>query len=96
MLVWTGGALFVAALAVTGWWYGVILGRALPGGGGFALAVDATLITVFALHHSLFAREPIKRSIARWVPPHLAAFDVRVGGEPAAARRLLVVAADRR
>jgi protein-S-isoprenylcysteine O-methyltransferase Ste14 len=71
MLVWAGGALFATALAITGWWYGVILGRALPRGGGSAVAVDATLITLFALHHSLFAREPIKRAIARWVPSHL-------------------------
>jgi methanethiol S-methyltransferase len=71
MLVWAGGALFATALAVTGWWYGVFLGRALPGGGGSAVVVDATLITLFALHHSVFARDPIKRAIIRWVPPHL-------------------------
>ena len=71
MLVWAGGALFATALAVTGWWYGVILDRALPHGDGSAVAVDATLITLFALHHSLFAREPIKLAITRWVPPHL-------------------------
>ena len=71
MLVWAGGALFATAFAVTGWWYGVILDRALPRGGGSAVAVDVTLITLFALHHSLCAREPIKRAIARWVPPHL-------------------------
>ena len=50
MLVWAGGALFATALAVTGWWYGVILGRALPRGGGSAVAVDVTLITPAAPH----------------------------------------------
>jgi protein-S-isoprenylcysteine O-methyltransferase Ste14 len=71
MLVWAGGALFVTALAVTGWWYGVLMGRTVPAGGWSAVGVDAALITAFALHHSLFARESVKEKIGRLVPPDL-------------------------
>jgi protein-S-isoprenylcysteine O-methyltransferase Ste14 len=71
VLVWGGGALFVTALAVTAWWYGVVMGRTMPAGGWSAAGVDAALITAFALHHSLFARESIKEAIARLVPPDL-------------------------
>jgi protein-S-isoprenylcysteine O-methyltransferase Ste14 len=71
MLVWAGGALFVTALAVTGWWYGVAMGRTVPAGGWSAVGVDAALITAFALHHSLFARESIKAAIGRLVPLEL-------------------------
>jgi protein-S-isoprenylcysteine O-methyltransferase Ste14 len=71
VLVWAGGALFAAALASTAWWYGVVTGRTLPAGGWSAAGVDAALITVFALHHSLFARESIKGAIGRMVPPDL-------------------------
>ena len=69
--VWFGGALFVAALGVCAWTYTFVLGRAGPTGGWPALAADAALITVFALHHSLFARESVKDQLARAVPPPL-------------------------
>ena len=36
-----------------------------------AAAIDAVLFAVFALHHSLFARESIKRTVARVVPERL-------------------------
>ena len=65
MFAWTGGALFVASLALTVWWYAFGLGRTAPSSGWGALAFDAGLFTVFALHHSLFAREPIKDAMAR-------------------------------
>ncbi|HEX3646061.1 MAG TPA: isoprenylcysteine carboxylmethyltransferase family protein [Vicinamibacterales bacterium] len=71
VLVWGGGALFVTALAVAAWWYGVVMGRTMPAGGWSAAGVDAALVTAFALHHSLFARQPIKKAIARLVPPDL-------------------------
>src|SRR4051794_6717297 len=71
VLVWSGGALFATALGVTGWWYAVVMGRNQPGGGWSAVAVDAALITVFAFHHSLFARESIKTAMGRLVRPSL-------------------------
>ena len=71
VLVWSGGALFATALVVTVWWYGVVMGRTQPGGGWHAAGVDAALITAFAFHHSLFARESIKTVIGRLVDPDL-------------------------
>jgi protein-S-isoprenylcysteine O-methyltransferase Ste14 len=71
VLVWSGGALFATALGVTAWWYAVEMGRTQPGGGWSAAAVDAALITAFAFHHSLFARESIKTAMGRLVPPGL-------------------------
>jgi protein-S-isoprenylcysteine O-methyltransferase Ste14 len=71
MLVWAGGVLFVTALAVTGWWYVVVMGRTVPAGSWSAVGVDAALITAFALHHSLFARESVKEELGRLVRPDL-------------------------
>ena len=71
VLVWGGGALFVTALAVTAWWYGVVIGRTMPAGGWSAAGVDAALVTAFALHHSLLARASMKEAIARLVSPDL-------------------------
>ena len=65
--VWLGGALFAASLGVTAWWYLVLMGRQTPRDGGQPIAVDAALITIFALHHSLFAREPVKDWLGRRV-----------------------------
>ena len=36
------------------------MGRPAPAAGWTALAFDAALLTLFALHHSLFARERVK------------------------------------
>ena len=73
--VWTGGALFVASLATLAWWYTWPLGNAELAAGGrpdlAALGADAIIFSVFALHHSLFARAPIKTWLARLVPDHL-------------------------
>ena len=70
LFVWSGGVLFVASLVVWLWWYLIELGTAGPWRGWVPLAFDAILFTVFALHHSVFAREPIKRSLTA-VPPGL-------------------------
>src|SRR5437899_2541390 len=71
VFVWLGGACFVGSLAFCAWTYAVVFGRAWPPGGWPALAIDAALITVFALHHSVFARESIKARVTRVVPPSL-------------------------
>lgn len=68
ILALIGGALFVGSLALTGWWYFVALARPSPAGGLAPLLVDALLVTIFALHHSLFARESVKRALTV-VPP---------------------------
>jgi methanethiol S-methyltransferase len=70
LFVWLGGAMFVCALAYCAYSYAFPWGRTLP----FAptsIAADAALFTVFALHHSLFAREAVKRLTARVLPDAL-------------------------
>jgi protein-S-isoprenylcysteine O-methyltransferase Ste14 len=70
VFVWLGGALFVASLAYCAWWYLVLLNRPLPAVRWDALAADAGLLTIFALHHSLFARDVVKARLARVLPDH--------------------------
>ena len=53
--------MFVASLGLCAWSYAFVLGRSAPLGGWAPIAVDARLITMFALHHSLFARDPRER-----------------------------------
>jgi methanethiol S-methyltransferase len=65
--VWLGGALFVIALVFTAWSYVIVFGRDAPGGGWAAAIADALLFSLFALHHSVFAREPVKSAVARLV-----------------------------
>jgi hypothetical protein len=69
--VWLGGALFVASLAFCAWTYAFVLGRALPFNGWPAVAIDFAFITIFALHHSIFARDAVKTRIARVIPASL-------------------------
>lgn len=66
--VWTGGALFVASLTLCAWWYLVPLGRVTALDVWPALADDVVVFGIFALHHSLFARDAVKRGLAR-IPP---------------------------
>ena len=59
--------MFVGALAFCGYSYGVTWAHAAP----FnlpAAGIDALLFSVFALHHSLFARESVKRWLSSIVP----------------------------
>ena len=69
--VWIGGALFVMSLSWCVWLYGVALSRSAPFAGWASLVVDAGLVAMFALHHSLFAREGMKAWMGRVVPPPL-------------------------
>src|SRR5262245_7666435 len=69
-IAWLGGGLFVASLALTAFWYFIQLGGNLPFAGWTPVAVDAGLITLFALHHSLFAREAVKR-VLTFIPATL-------------------------
>lgn len=68
--MWVGGSLFVGSLALLIRTYGRTF-NAVPGFDAAALAFDLLLITVFALHHSLFARDWAKRAVARAVPDRL-------------------------
>jgi protein-S-isoprenylcysteine O-methyltransferase Ste14 len=68
--VWLGGAVFVAALAFCAVSY-LLRWSVADGGGWGALASDALLVSVFAAHHSLFAREHVKRRLAQRIPDRL-------------------------
>jgi methanethiol S-methyltransferase len=68
--VWLGGAIFVFALGYCVYSYAVPWGRVVPYDAP-AMVVDAVLFSVFALHHSIFARDSIKQRLARIVPEPL-------------------------
>jgi methanethiol S-methyltransferase len=71
VFVWLGGALFVGSLAWMTWWYVSVLEVPSAAVSWRAAAFDALLVTLFALHHSVFAREQVKTRIARLVTPPL-------------------------
>jgi methanethiol S-methyltransferase len=69
VFVWTGGVMFVLSLSVCAYSYGVTWGSTVTGAGAArAVVLDLVLFAVFALHHSVFAREPIKQRVARLIP----------------------------
>jgi hypothetical protein len=59
LFVWTGGALFVTSLVVCAASYAFRWSVDM-GGGWPAVALDAALVTLFAGHHSVFARDGVK------------------------------------
>jgi protein-S-isoprenylcysteine O-methyltransferase Ste14 len=68
--VWLGGGAFVGALVFCVYAYLVRWARPAP----FhppAIAVDMALFSAFALHHSVFAHDPIKPRLAAMVTPRL-------------------------
>lgn len=69
--VWVGGALFVISLAVTAYVYLVRFGEAPPYAGWPAAALDVALFSIFAGHHSVFARDGAKRMMSAIVPERL-------------------------
>lgn len=70
-LAWTGGLAFVGALAWFAYFYNAVLGRRFAPREDLAthLAIDLLLFALFGVHHTLFARERVKRVVTRWVPP---------------------------
>jgi protein-S-isoprenylcysteine O-methyltransferase Ste14 len=70
LFVWTGGALFVGSLALCTWWYLTVLPEPAPMAWSATL-LDVALLTIFAVHHSVFAREPVKAVLVRVVPATL-------------------------
>jgi hypothetical protein len=69
--VWAGGTMFVTSLALTAWAYTMWLGVDRRPTGWMSLVIDGLLVTMFALHHSAFAREPIKSRLATLIPTRL-------------------------
>jgi methanethiol S-methyltransferase len=74
---WGGALLFLASLTFFLYSYAVTYGETanLPpdamGPGSRAVAVNLVLFSIFALHHSVFARERVRAWVARVVPPRL-------------------------
>jgi len=64
VFVWVGGALFVGSLALWVWWYAYWLGRPQPWSGWWPVAFDTILFTLFASHHSIFARDAVKQRMS--------------------------------
>jgi protein-S-isoprenylcysteine O-methyltransferase Ste14 len=71
VFVWAGGAVFVAALGLTAYVYLVTFGRGGPFSAWSPLIVNLVLLTGFALHHSLFARERVKAALEAVVATRL-------------------------
>ncbi|MBI3048733.1 MAG: hypothetical protein HYY76_10535 [Acidobacteria bacterium] len=69
---WIGGLLFVLSLVYFVFVYLTAFGAA-AGGGRAAPAVvwDVALFTLFALHHSIFARAPIRAWVGRIMAPEV-------------------------
>ncbi|NUR53573.1 MAG: isoprenylcysteine carboxylmethyltransferase family protein [Acidobacteria bacterium] len=71
VFAWTGAALFLLSLLVFVflYLYGIVFRPAPDGSAPLPAAVaDIALFSVFALHHSLFARARVKRAVTRILP----------------------------
>lgn len=73
VIAWLGGGAFVAALAYLSYTYAVTLGRPATTDGSAiqAVLVNTLLFSLFAAHHSVFARPWMKRLVVRLVSPSL-------------------------
>lgn len=67
----SGFLAFMASLMVCGWWWTARAGQTLTFTGIGSIVFDVALFTVFAMHHSVFARPWAKRLIERIVPGDL-------------------------
>jgi methanethiol S-methyltransferase len=68
LTAWLGGAVFLAALAYTVYFYAFVLANALPAAPvalARAVGVNTILFGVFAAHHSIFAPAAAKRWVTR-------------------------------
>jgi protein-S-isoprenylcysteine O-methyltransferase Ste14 len=71
-VAWTGALVFVLSLAYFLYAYLVRFGHPAPPGPHFVpVIVDTALFTLFAAHHSLFARIGLRQWVARVAPPRL-------------------------
>jgi methanethiol S-methyltransferase len=80
LTVWAGGGIFVASLAFCA--YSYVFPWSVPlreapfsaiglRAGWPALVFDAALVSVFAIHHSVFARDGVKAWLSRMIPERL-------------------------
>ncbi|HZJ30650.1 MAG TPA: isoprenylcysteine carboxylmethyltransferase family protein [Vicinamibacterales bacterium] len=69
---WAGAVLFAAALAYFLFSYSVTFGEIATGNATTrAVAINVLLFSAFALHHSVFARLPVRAFVRRIVPSQL-------------------------
>jgi methanethiol S-methyltransferase len=71
VLAWGGAAIFVVSLACFSYSYLVTFARVAAATPPGAIGVDVALFTIFALHHSAFARASVRARVMRLVPPAL-------------------------
>ena len=77
VFAWGGAVLFLASLSFFLYSYAVTFGEIVgvppdaPGQRPRAILVNVVLFSIFALHHSIFARERVRAWVARVVPPPL-------------------------
>ena len=71
LFVWLGGLVFVLSLVVCAYSYLIRWSAPRDSVSYAACAVDAILVNVFATHHSVFARDRVKRWLASAVPERL-------------------------
>jgi protein-S-isoprenylcysteine O-methyltransferase Ste14 len=72
VLAWLGGVAFVLSLAYTGYVFGWVLANEAPANPqplAAAAVVNVTLFGLFAAHHSVFARDAVKRRLMRVITP---------------------------
>lgn len=74
-IAWLAAAAFAASLGFFLYAYFVLFGADYGGvrttGATLSTAWNVLLFTVFALHHSVFARTGVKQLVRRWIPPAL-------------------------
>jgi protein-S-isoprenylcysteine O-methyltransferase Ste14 len=71
MFAWGGALLFAVSLSYFLFTYAFTFRETKQASPASAIAVDLALFTVFALHHSVFARERVRAWVARTVPATL-------------------------
>ena len=72
VFAWAGAALFAASLAYFLFSYTVTFRETGPAPSAPRdAAIDVALFSLFALHHSLFARTPLRAWVSRAASPHL-------------------------
>jgi protein-S-isoprenylcysteine O-methyltransferase Ste14 len=71
-VAWAGAVLFAAALSYFLYSYSVTFGEIIVGPIDLRdIAVDVALFSAFALHHSIFARDPVRARVRRAVSAEL-------------------------
>ena len=71
-VAWTGAVLFVAALLYFLFSYSVTFAEIATGNVAVApIAVNVALFSAFALHHSIFARDPVRAAVRAVFTPQL-------------------------